>query len=161
MQMIQPRPSWRVPTEWFQPVLESCGPTSDGGPDRPIATSRQLRRRPIRIDFGFFSTVGPPAFDAALSANIFDMYEPNRVKSLRAVEQLIEETFAYPFDKLATYRAVYALATITMFGSTEHDGHFHWCVEVLRRPEGIGALTRAPRPSTCVTPGLRLRPTVR
>jgi hypothetical protein len=128
------------------------------------STYRNLPLAQVPADpgrLGFFSTVGPPAFDAALSANIFDVYGHNRVKSLRAVEQLIEETFAYPFDKLATYRAAYALATITMFGSTEQDGHFHWCVEVLRRPEVIGALTRAPRPSTSVTPGLRLRPTVR
>jgi hypothetical protein len=34
--------------------------------------------------------------------------------------------------------AVYVMATMTMFGSSEEDGHFHWCAEVLRHPGRAG-----------------------
>jgi aminoglycoside phosphotransferase (APT) family kinase protein len=95
------------------------------------------------LDFGFFSTVGPPEFDAAIVTNIFDMYGPGHAASRAAMEQLINDTFAYPARTLATYLAAYALATITMFGSTEQDGHFHWCAEVLRRPDLVQLLVAA------------------
>ena len=92
------------------------------------------------LDFGFFSTVGPPAFDAAVAADIFDMYGPGKDASRTAMEKLMRDTFGYPQEVLAVYLAAYAMATMTMFGSSEEDGHFHWCAEVLRRPDVLGAL---------------------
>lgn len=92
------------------------------------------------LDFGFFSTVGAPAFDAAVAAAIFDMYGPGQDASCAAMEQLMRDTFGYPQEVLAVYLAAYAMTTMTMFGSSEEDGHFHWCAEVLRRPDVLGAL---------------------
>ena len=92
------------------------------------------------LDFGFFSTVGAAAFDAAVSAGIFDMYGPHKDASCAAMEKLMRETFGYPQEVLAVYLAAYAMATMTIFGSSEEDGHFHWCVEILRRPDVLGSL---------------------
>lgn len=92
------------------------------------------------LDFGFFSTVGAPAFDAAVAANIFDMYGPGKDASCAAMEKLMRDTFGYPQEVLAVYLATYVMTTMTMFGSCEADGHFHWCAEVLRRPDVLSAL---------------------
>lgn len=92
------------------------------------------------LDFGFFSTVGAPAFDAAVAADIFDMYGPGKDASCAAMEKLMRDIFGYPQEVLAVYLAAYAMATMTMFGSSEEDGHFHWCAQVLRRPDVLGAL---------------------
>jgi len=92
------------------------------------------------LDFGFFSTVGAPAFDAAVAADIFDMYGPDKDASCAAMEQLMRDTFGYPQDVMSIYLAAYAMATMTMFGSSEADGHFHWCAQVLRRPDVLSAL---------------------
>ena len=92
------------------------------------------------LDFGFLSTVGAPAFDAAVAADIFDMYGPGKDASCAAMEKLMRDTFGYPQEVLAIYLAAYAMATMTMFGASEEDGHFHWCAEVLRRPDVLAAL---------------------
>lgn len=92
------------------------------------------------LDFGFLSTVGAPAFDASVAANIFDMYGPGKDASCAAMETLMRDTFGYPQEVLAIYLAAYAMATMTMFGSSEEEGHFHWCAEVLRRPDVLSAL---------------------
>jgi hypothetical protein len=41
-------------------------------------------------------------------------------------------------EMLAICLAAYVMPTMTMFGSSEEDGHFHWCAEVLRRPGRAG-----------------------
>jgi aminoglycoside phosphotransferase (APT) family kinase protein len=87
------------------------------------------------LDFGFFTTVGAPAFDAAVAAGIFDMYGPEKDASCEAMEKLMRDTFGYPHEVLAIYLAAYAMATMTMFGASEQEGHFRWCAEVLRRPD--------------------------
>lgn len=92
------------------------------------------------LDFGFFSTVGAPAFDAAVAADIFDMYGPSKDASCAAMERLMRETFGYPQEVMALYLAAYAMTTMTIFGSSEEDGHFHWCAEVLRRPDVLAVL---------------------
>ena len=71
------------------------------------------------LDFGFFSTVRAPAFDAAVAADIFDMYGPGKSTSCAAMEKLMRGTFGYPQEVLAVYLAAYAMATMTMFGSSE------------------------------------------
>lgn len=92
------------------------------------------------LDFGFLSTVGPAAFEAAVTVNIFDMYGPEREASRFAMAELVAERFGYAPEVLAVYLAAYALATMTMFGTSETDGHFRWCVEVLRRADVVAAL---------------------
>jgi aminoglycoside phosphotransferase (APT) family kinase protein len=91
------------------------------------------------LDFGFLTTVGPPAFDAILAANIFDMYGDERDATVAAMERLVADAFGYPPDETAVYLAAYALTTMNMYGS-EEDGHYRWCVDVLNRPHILGAL---------------------
>lgn len=92
------------------------------------------------LDFGFFSTAGPPAFDAAVTVNVFDMYGPARDASRTAVATVVEEMLGHPPQVLAVYLAGYAMATMMVFGGGERDGHFRWCADVLRRPEVLNAL---------------------
>lgn len=92
------------------------------------------------LDFGFFTTLGDPAFDAAITASIFDMYGPRA----RVSESLLDEAFRDAFDhdvvRLNVYRAAYALTTAHAFSPEGTDGHFAWCVQMLRRPEVIAAV---------------------
>ena len=94
------------------------------------------------LDFGFFTTIGSPAFDAVVTANIFDMYGPNSAINRHEMERLVDDTFNYPPEALTVYLAAYALATMTLFGSSQRDGHFRWCSEVLQRPNVLEVLTR-------------------
>ena len=93
------------------------------------------------LDFGFFTTIGSPAFDAAVTSNIFDMYGPNSAESRQTMERLVADTFNYPPEALTVYLAAYALATMNLFGSTDRDGHFRWCQQVLQRPNVLKLLT--------------------
>lgn len=92
------------------------------------------------LDFGFLTTVGPLAFDAAVAVAVFDMYGPHRGASFAEIDRVIREAFGYPEEVLAVYRAAYAMVTMTKFGSSEEEGHFRWCAEMLRRPDVLNAL---------------------
>ena len=88
------------------------------------------------IDFGFLTTVGDPAFDAAVTASIFDMYGP----SARSAEALLDARLGVDPRRAAVYRAAYAIVTATCFSPTGEDGHFAWCVAMLARDEVLAAL---------------------
>jgi hypothetical protein len=90
------------------------------------------------LDFGFLTTVGDPAFDAAVTASIFDMYGPDA----RATERRLDRVLALDHDpaRAAVYRAAYAVATATCFSPTGEDGHFDWCVAMLARSDVLAAL---------------------
>jgi aminoglycoside phosphotransferase (APT) family kinase protein len=114
--------------------------TMDSGPDRlihgdliPANILVDEKRVSAVLDFGTFSTVGAPAFDAAVTANIFDMYGPRNDDSCATLAKLMSDTFGYSPEVLAVYLAAYAMTTMTLFGPSEEDGHFRWCAEVLRR----------------------------
>jgi hypothetical protein len=83
------------------------------------------------LDFGFLTTVGDPAFDAAVTASIFDMYGP----SARATEALLDARLEVEPHRAAVHRAAYAIITATCFSPTGEDGHFAWCVAMLTRPD--------------------------
>jgi Ser/Thr protein kinase RdoA (MazF antagonist) len=90
------------------------------------------------VDFGFLTTVGDPAFDAAVTASIFDMYGPDA----RATEARLDRALAVHHDpaRLAVHRAAYAVVTATCFSPAGEDGHFAWCVEMLGRSDLLAAL---------------------
>ena len=88
------------------------------------------------LDFGFLTTVGDPAFDAAVAASIFDMYGPDA----RATEARLDARLDVDPERAAVYRAAYAIVTATCFSSTGEDGHFAWCVAMLRRADVLAAL---------------------
>lgn len=87
------------------------------------------------LDFGFLSTAGDPAFDAAIAASCFDMWGPRA----RDVERELEHAFASAFEhdrhRYSIYRAAYALATACCFGTDLSEGHFAWCITMLKRSD--------------------------
>jgi aminoglycoside phosphotransferase (APT) family kinase protein len=94
--------------------------------------------RPVAVlDFGFLSAIGDPAFDAAITASIFDMYGPLAAKR----EAILDEALATPdVVRRSIYRAAYALATANCFSASGSDGHFAWCVRMLERSDVQDAL---------------------
>lgn len=93
------------------------------------------------LDFGFLTTVGDPHFDAALTASLFDMYGPNARLSENLLSQYFMSRFGHDPDRYALYRAAYAIVTYAYFGSDGADGHFRWCVQMLRREDVTGPMT--------------------
>ena len=89
------------------------------------------------LDFGFFTTAGDPAFEAAVAAAVWDMYGPYAERHTVALTRLFAEEFRYSPDMLVLYQRAYALATYDLFSLDGGDGHFRWCVGVL----GRGSLT--------------------
>ncbi|RMI43864.1 aminoglycoside phosphotransferase family protein [Streptomyces triticirhizae] len=87
------------------------------------------------LDWGFLSTAGDNAFDAATAAGFFDMYGPEARGHDEALLVTMTGQLGYPRETLLTYRAAYALATATVYSSAGDDGHFAWCVNFLQRPE--------------------------
>ncbi len=85
------------------------------------------------LDFGFFTTAGDPAFEAAVTAAIWDMYGPHAEHHVASLTSLFAAEFGYPAETLALYQAVYALTTYDLFSSDGSDGHFQWCAALLRR----------------------------
>ncbi|QNN54277.1 phosphotransferase [Nocardioides mesophilus] len=97
--------------------------------------------RPVAVlDFGFLTTVGDPAFDAAVAASVFDMYGPRARDTEALLDAAVADRFGYPAERLAAYRAGYALATSTCYSASGSDGHFAWCLRMLERPDVRAAL---------------------
>ncbi len=92
------------------------------------------------LDWGFFSTEGDPAFDAAVAAALFDMYGDEALDNELALYDQFEERLGYPRDALLVYRAAYSLITANAYTSDGSDGHFAWCVEALNRRDVVAAL---------------------
>ncbi|TQM79226.1 Ser/Thr protein kinase RdoA (MazF antagonist) [Saccharothrix saharensis] len=85
------------------------------------------------LDFGFFTTAGDPAFEAAVTAAVWDMYGPHAEHHAAALTDLFAGELGHPAETLALYQAVYALTTYDLFTPDGSDGHFHWCAALLRR----------------------------
>jgi aminoglycoside phosphotransferase (APT) family kinase protein len=85
------------------------------------------------LDFGFFTTAGDPAFEAAVTAAVWDMYGPHAEHHAVTLTGLFAGELGYPAETLALYQAGYALTTYDLFSSDGSDGHFRWCAALLRR----------------------------
>jgi aminoglycoside phosphotransferase (APT) family kinase protein len=97
--------------------------------------------RPVAVlDFGFLTTVGDPAFDAAVAASIFDMYGPHAAATETQLDEAVAGRFGHDPARLALHRAAYALVTSNCFSSSGSDGHFAWCMRMLRRRDVRDAL---------------------
>lgn len=92
------------------------------------------------LDFGFLTTVGDPAFDAAITASIFDMYGPNARSSEDILNRALLERFDHDPVTYDIYRGAYAVISATCFSDDGSDGHFAWCVRMLSRPEVRSAI---------------------
>ncbi|MCF3123903.1 aminoglycoside phosphotransferase family protein [Streptomyces arenae] len=90
--------------------------------------------RPVAVlDFGFCTTAGDPAFEAAVTAAVWDMYGPYAQEHAGELTGLFARELGYAPTALTIYQAVYALTTYDLFGLDDRDGHFRWCAELLRR----------------------------
>lgn len=92
------------------------------------------------LDFGFLTTAGDPAFDAAIAASCFDMYGPRAQEIERRLDRAFSVAFDHDPQRLAVYRAAYALVTACCYGENLDDGHFAWCIAMLNRPDIKDAL---------------------
>ncbi|MEU0218569.1 phosphotransferase [Streptomyces sp. NPDC006265] len=80
------------------------------------------------LDFGFCTTAGGPAFDAA----VWDMYGPEADRHTAEPSRLFARELGHSEEVLALYRKAYALITYDLFGMGPHDGHFRRCAALSR-----------------------------
>ncbi|GIG62865.1 hypothetical protein Lfu02_72370 [Longispora fulva] len=92
------------------------------------------------LDWGFLSTEGDPAFDAAVTAAIFDMYGDNALETELALYDRIAERLGHDRVAMLVYRAAYSLITANAYDAQGRDGHFAWCAAALNRADVTRAL---------------------
>jgi aminoglycoside phosphotransferase (APT) family kinase protein len=92
------------------------------------------------LDFGFLTTAGDPRFDAAVAANIMNMYSPHSLSIARELTARVATELGHEPEALLAYQAAYAVATSNAFTADGSDGHFGWCIAQLRRDEVKDAL---------------------
>ncbi|WP_435856515.1 phosphotransferase family protein [Streptomyces tibetensis] len=89
--------------------------------------------RPVAVlDFGFCTTAGDPAFEAAVTAAVWDMYGPHAAHHTAELTRYFARELGHAEEDLILYRKAYALITYDLFGRGPHDGHFRWCAAQLR-----------------------------
>ena len=82
------------------------------------------------LDFGYISTVGDPAFDAAVGAALQDMFGAGAAQATGALDDLAVERFGYEPAVLVLYRAAYGLVTASCLAA--HPGrHLDWCLALV------------------------------
>lgn len=82
------------------------------------------------LDFGYVSTVGDPAFDAAVAAVLQDMFGAGAVAATSTLDDLAVRRFGYDPDVLVLYRAAYGLVTASCL--VAHPGrHLDWCLALV------------------------------
>ncbi|MES9620701.1 phosphotransferase family protein [Streptomyces tuirus] len=84
------------------------------------------------LDFGFCTTAGDPAFEAAVTAAVWDMYGPDAAHHTAELTRLFARALGHAEEILELYRKAYALITYDLFGMGPQDGHFRWCAAQLR-----------------------------
>lgn len=92
------------------------------------------------LDWGFLTTEGDPAFDAAVAASIFDMYGPEALTTEWTLLERMAERMGYDPTAMLVYRAAYSLVTANAYDPAGRDGHFAWCAAALNRQDITQAL---------------------
>lgn len=87
--------------------------------------------RPVGLlDFGYLSTVGDPAFDAAVAAALQDMFGPGASRATADLDSVVVVRFGYEQQVLVLYRAAYGLVTASCLAG--HPGrHLDWCLALV------------------------------
>jgi phosphotransferase family enzyme len=93
------------------------------------------------LDWGFLTTEADPAFDASVTAAVYDMYSDAHLSIDRELLRRLADEGGYAMERLMLYRAVYAVITSNAFDPHGRDGHFAWCARMLDRPDVVAALT--------------------
>ena len=102
----------------------------DLGPGNVLAVDG---RPTALLDFGYVSTVGDPAFDAAVAAAVADMFGPRSAATTARIDALTRARFGYEERRLALYRAAYGLVTASLLVAAPDQPHFRWCLGWLSR----------------------------
>lgn len=90
------------------------------------------------LDFGYVSTVGDPAFDAAVAAALQDMFGPGAAEATAAFDDLAVDRFGHDPEALVLHRAAYGLVTASCLAG--HPGpHLDWCVDLVETWLRVGA----------------------
>ena len=92
------------------------------------------------LDFGFLSMAGDPAFDAAIASSIFDMYGPDMIQVDSELTDTFAKHFGYKTETLLAYKAVYAVISSNAYSSSRNDGHYQWCINLLKRKDILSAV---------------------
>ncbi|MFJ8546076.1 aminoglycoside phosphotransferase family protein [Streptomyces sp. NPDC093586] len=88
--------------------------------------------RPVAVlDFGFRTTAGDPAFEAAVAV-VWDMYGPRAEEQTAELTGLFARELGYAPAALTTYQVASILTAYDLFGPDGSGGHFRWCAEPLR-----------------------------
>ena len=119
------------------PPAEAALVHGDLGPSNILA----VEGRPTSLlDFGYLSTVGDPAFDAAVAATLFDMFGSHAAEAEEWVDRLFADRFGYARDRIVLYRAAYGLVTASCLVAVADGRHFRWCADLVGRPETTATL---------------------
>ena len=112
----------------------------DLGPTNVLAVDG---RPAALLDFGYLSTVGDPAFDAAVAAALSDMFGPGAAAATARMDRLTTARFGYGEERLALYRAAYGLITASCLTASVESRHFCWCLAWLRPGHGPSGTPRS------------------
>ena len=111
-------------------ALEPVPPRLVHGDLGPVHVLLEAGRPTGLLDFGYVSTVGDPAFDAAVAACLQDMFGPGAAADTAAVDEVSTDRFGYDPDVLVLYRAAYGLVTASCLAG--HPGqHVDWCLALV------------------------------
>jgi HAD superfamily hydrolase (TIGR01549 family) len=116
-----------------------------------VLVDEELRLTAV-LDFGLLSLPGDPAFDAAVTAHVADMYGPEHLLVEQGYDAAVTRRFGHPQELLTLYRAAWALITSDLHDPQGRDGHFAWCAEMLQRNEVTGLLAGADAPGPLPLP---------
>ncbi|WP_035849858.1 phosphotransferase family protein [Kitasatospora azatica] len=133
--------------EQVRRLLKDWGPRPEGlvhGDLTPANILVDAELKPTAVlDFGFLSCPGDPAFDAAVTAGIADMYGPQARQIEERFDTDLAQRFGWPRELLQLYRIAYALITSNAYDPRGEDGHFAWCARILLREETAALLEGA------------------
>ena len=118
-------------------LLEPVAPRLVHGDLGPVHVLLEAGRPTGLLDFGYVSTVGDPAFDAAVAACLQDMFGAGAAAATAALDDATTRRFGYDPAVLVLYRAAYGLVTASCLAG--HPGrHVDWCLALVtawaRRP---------------------------
>lgn len=87
--------------------------------------------RPVGLlDFGYVSTLGDPAFDAAVAACLQDMFGPGAAAATAALDDLAVRRLGHDPAVLVLYRAAYGLVTASCLVGRP-GRHLDWCLDLV------------------------------
>lgn len=87
------------------------------------------------LDFGYVSTLGDPAFDAAVAACLQDMFGPGAEAATAAFDALSVARLGHDPDALVLHRAAYGVVTASCLAGFP-GRHLDWCLALVRRWDG-------------------------